>query len=548
MFEGTEEMQGEGTSAESELATCTALSVAGVTASGDDGNVPANAIDGNLATRWSDLGVGSWIQFKLPSPALLDQVLIAWYQGNERISNFTISVSQDGVTFMTVFTGASSGLSTSLEPYSFAPATVQYVRITVNGNTLNNWASISEVSLCAATSPGGTDGGTAPTCGAPSASGITASGNDGNVPANTVDGLLSTRWSHEGVGSWIQYDLGATKSVGAVKVAWYRGMERSSAFTLALSSDGVNFTQVFSGSSSGLTDNFEEYAFTAASARYVRITVNGNTLNNWASINEVLVCTLGSTGGTDGGTGGTDGGTGGTDGGTGGTDGGTGGGSVDKNGVAYLPIAGFRYVGERFDWTQNFKADGSMRHDFENTPHGNQCVVGYFVVNGPDAEEISAKLGGGPHSSDHPTWADTYDLGITNFTGTRSRLRYEATHPDYTAGPTRTISLGDLRNKWVGAMGCKLNLDQDGNGSIDRIRVLAWVDPTGLDSTGKPKNGWVNTLDLTLTLPDVDLKSPTIPYVVTIGQSAESQATIRIDEQGSSYQYKYVAYRRLEQN
>jgi hypothetical protein len=34
------------------------LPVAGVTASGDDGNVPRNTLDGDLATRWSDEGDG----------------------------------------------------------------------------------------------------------------------------------------------------------------------------------------------------------------------------------------------------------------------------------------------------------------------------------------------------------------------------------------------------------------------------------------------------------------------------------------------------------
>lgn len=42
---------------------------------------------------------------------------------------------------------------------------------------------------------------------------VTARANDGNVPANTVDGSLSTRWSAEGDGQWIRYDLGSSKTV-----------------------------------------------------------------------------------------------------------------------------------------------------------------------------------------------------------------------------------------------------------------------------------------------------------------------------------------------
>ncbi|WP_415830320.1 discoidin domain-containing protein, partial [Kibdelosporangium persicum] len=46
--------------------------------------------------------------------------------------------------------------------------------------------------------------------------GISASADDGNVPANTIDGDLTTRWSAEGDGVWIRYDLGSAQTVGSV--------------------------------------------------------------------------------------------------------------------------------------------------------------------------------------------------------------------------------------------------------------------------------------------------------------------------------------------
>lgn len=221
----------------------------------------------------------------------------------------------------------------------------------------------------------------------------------------------------------------------------------------------------------------------------------------------------------------------------------------DKNGVAYLPIPGYTYMSERFDWTENFKSNGSMRHDFEGAADSNQCVVGYFLLDseGPDDEEISAKLASGPHNDQNPEYADTYDVAITNFKGTRARLRYEATHPDYDAGPTNTISIGDIRSKWIGAMGCKLNYDADADGTPDTAKILAWVDTGGLDADEKPTNMWVNTLDLTIPFSEVELKTPATPYVATIGHPELAQATIRIDEQDEdTYQYKFIAYRNLE--
>ncbi|HSA72488.1 MAG TPA: hypothetical protein VLD84_00895, partial [Nitrososphaeraceae archaeon] len=41
---------------------CAGIPVSDVTASGDDGaNHPSLAIDKNIQTRWSNLGLGSWI-------------------------------------------------------------------------------------------------------------------------------------------------------------------------------------------------------------------------------------------------------------------------------------------------------------------------------------------------------------------------------------------------------------------------------------------------------------------------------------------------------
>jgi Concanavalin A-like lectin/glucanases superfamily/F5/8 type C domain len=120
-------------------------------------------------------------------------------------------------------------------------------------------------------------------------SAVTASGNDGNVPSNVLDNNLNTRWSNLGVGSWIRVDLGSTKTICSVDIAWYKGNERKSSFVISTSTDGTTFTTVFSGSSSGTTLNQEKYTFASTNARYVKITVNGNTQNAWASITEIDV-------------------------------------------------------------------------------------------------------------------------------------------------------------------------------------------------------------------------------------------------------------------
>jgi hypothetical protein len=124
---------------------------------------------------------------------------------------------------------------------------------------------------------------------------ITAIGDDGDdaIPPNVLDNNLDTRWSHEGIGSWFQADLGVKKIICSVDIAWYRGDERSYKFAISISNDGSNFINVYSGTSSGETLSAERYAFSDLSAaRYLKITINGNTdddidLKNWAAITEI---------------------------------------------------------------------------------------------------------------------------------------------------------------------------------------------------------------------------------------------------------------------
>lgn len=119
---------------------------------------------------------------------------------------------------------------------------------------------------------------------------VTASAHDGNVPANTLDGDLVTRWSAEGDGSWIRFDLAAATGVGSVGIAWHRGDERQSTFTVQTSTDATTWTTVVGQrTSSGGTLNLETYDFADRSARYVRVVGYGNTVNEWNSITEARV-------------------------------------------------------------------------------------------------------------------------------------------------------------------------------------------------------------------------------------------------------------------
>src|SRR5204862_27005 len=63
-------------------------------------------------------------------------------------------------------------------------------------------------------------------------SAVVAGSQDRNIPENTLDNNLATRWSASGDGQWIRYDLGAVVAVGPVTIAWYQGTAWASAFEI----------------------------------------------------------------------------------------------------------------------------------------------------------------------------------------------------------------------------------------------------------------------------------------------------------------------------
>ena len=61
---------------------------------------------------------------------------------------------------------------------------------------------------------------------------VSASGDDGNIPENTLDNNLNTRWSNFGLGSSIEYTFSEPQLVCNVDISWYRGNERVNDFSI----------------------------------------------------------------------------------------------------------------------------------------------------------------------------------------------------------------------------------------------------------------------------------------------------------------------------
>jgi len=110
-----------------------------------------------------------------------------------------------------------------------------------------------------------------------------------NIPENTLDFDLGTRWSSNGSGEYIVFDLGQLRLVQSVSIAFFRGDARNTYFDLSTSDDGVTFTEVYTGQSSGDGLDLETFDFDNVNARFVKYTGYGNSQSTWNSITEVSI-------------------------------------------------------------------------------------------------------------------------------------------------------------------------------------------------------------------------------------------------------------------
>jgi hypothetical protein len=226
-------------------------------------NPPGQAIDSNLSTRWSAEGEGAWIQADLGAVNDLCAVQIAWFRGEERRARFRIQVSANGTRFREVLEARASGLTSAPENYDIPESTARFVRIVVDGNSDNDWASITEISISR--------------CRPLLVAGATASSFEpGNGPANAIDGSDATRWEARGNDEWLQLDLGNWRTASSVAIAWHQGDRRRYRFLVETSGDGIHFDEIFEGRSSGQTTAAERYDFGNRATRYLRVTVLSN--------------------------------------------------------------------------------------------------------------------------------------------------------------------------------------------------------------------------------------------------------------------------------
>ncbi len=117
--------------------------------------------------------------------------------------------------------------------------------------------------------------------------------NEKYVMGGTYDGIISdttqNRWSADGAGNWILYDLGAEKNLHSICIAGYRALVRSYEFKIETSKDGQNWETAHEAAKTTYGVDHDVYKLGDKSARYIRITGLSATNTNWMGINEVRI-------------------------------------------------------------------------------------------------------------------------------------------------------------------------------------------------------------------------------------------------------------------
>ena len=129
------------------------LDVFEVTATSNDGNNEAGAVDRDMGTRWSAYGPNN-LTLDLGSEQEVTGVAIAMWKGSERIYPFIIQYSTDGSNWETALEKTqNSGTTEDFEVYEFeTPVTARYIRYAGDGATdpEKNYCHISEIAVLGA--------------------------------------------------------------------------------------------------------------------------------------------------------------------------------------------------------------------------------------------------------------------------------------------------------------------------------------------------------------------------------------------------------------
>jgi hypothetical protein len=260
--------------------------VASASTNSTGGDVPANAIDGNLATRYSSdayQASGMWWQVNLGSSQTFNQIeMNAPNSAGDYAVGYNVEVSTNGSTFTTVYSGTNA---TTPEVATFTAQTAQYIRIVLTAASTTSWWSIDEF-----TAYNGTPETQLSETGWVASASTNSTGGD--VPANAIDGNLATRYSsdaYQASGMWWQVNLGSSQTFNQIEMnAPNSAGDYAVGYNVEVSTNGSTFTTVYSGTNATTP---EVATFTDQTAQYIRVVLTAASTTSWWSIDEFTAYT-----------------------------------------------------------------------------------------------------------------------------------------------------------------------------------------------------------------------------------------------------------------
>ena len=247
----------------------------------------ANAVDGDVTTRWSSLWSDpQWIEVDLGTDYYISEIDLDWE--NACGKNYQIQTSTDGVNWTTqnnIVGNTTAGLLT----YDYStPPVARYVRMYGTARATSYGYSLWEFSIYSDTAnvPPPPTVLTNVALGQPvTVSSVESSSYPGS---NAVDGNTSTRWSSAWSDpQWIQVDLGATYAISEIDLNWENACGKN--YQIQTSTDGVNWVtqNTVTGNT---TPGLLQYPYsTPPSARYVRMYGTARATQYGYSLYEISV-------------------------------------------------------------------------------------------------------------------------------------------------------------------------------------------------------------------------------------------------------------------
>ena len=268
-----------------DTSSCTPAKIKTSSASDHDGNPPHNAVDGSAVTRWSAKGKGAWLSIELSEKKILGSVEMSFYQGDSRIQFF--DVYGDGNPLL--LESKSSGKSTKLQSFPFKkPTSLKTVTIFGNGNSDDDWNSITEIMLCSEDeSPDKHDdpSGEEDECDTfeLEIEAVKASADDGNKASNLLGKDLKTRWSCNVSPCDVTITLKQPSYVAELEFAVYEGADREQQFDVEVKKK-AGWERVVADASSQKMKGIQSVDIDVDEVTEIKFIGYGNDKNNWTSL------------------------------------------------------------------------------------------------------------------------------------------------------------------------------------------------------------------------------------------------------------------------